>query len=129
MRLTVHQGFETDNYKDTVRIHTSQRGGIRSGHLARVTVKDGASTVVAVRGLDDGEEDYIRLDLETRRRLKVKPGDVRDFELRETSPWEALQWAAKASDPTARIATWIGIWLGGIGILLSLAQLYQGWKS
>ena len=94
-----------------------------------MTVKDGASTVVAVRGLDDGEEDYIRLDLETRRRLKVKPGDVRDFELRETWPWEALQWASKASDPTARIATWIGIWLGGIGILLSLAQLYQGWKS
>jgi hypothetical protein len=37
--------------------------------LAKVCVKGGDDTIVAVRGLYDVEKDDIRLDLETRRRL------------------------------------------------------------
>jgi hypothetical protein len=128
MRLTVKEGFGHDTYKDTLRIHSSHRSGIRSGHLAKIWVTGGKSAIVAVRGLDDDEQDVIRLDLETRRRLAVKVNETHDFGLRETRFWEAVVWAAKASDPAARVAAWIGIWLGSIGILLSLAQLYQGWK-
>lgn len=128
MKLRVREGYDHDTYKDTVRIHSSHRAGIRSGHLARLSVVGGASAVVAVRGLADTQKDNLRLDLETRRRLEVELDEEYDFELRETWFWEAIVWAAKASDPTARIATWIGIWLGGIGIFLSFIQIYQGLK-
>lgn len=128
MRLTVKEGFRHDAYKDTLRIHSSHRLGIRSGHLAKVWVSEGNSAIVAVRGLEDEEHNVIRLDLETRRRLGVKVNETYNFGLRETWFWEAIIWAAKASDPAARVAAWIGIWLGSIGILLSLAQLYQGWR-
>ena len=128
MRLTVKEGFGYDTYKDTIRIHSEHRLGVRSGHLAKVWVANGKSAVVAVRGLSDSERDVIRLDLETRRRLDLKNGQQPEFRLRESYPWEALIWAAKASDPTARVATWIAIRGFVVSVVLSAAQLYQGWK-
>jgi hypothetical protein len=129
MRLEVHQGFDFDNYKDVVRIHSDHRKGIRSGRIAKVWVTDGGSTIAAVRGLDDGEENWVRVDLETRRRLDVKLDNAYEFNIRKAWFWEKLLWAARASDPTARVATWIGISLGGIGVVFSVIQIWQGWKS
>lgn len=125
MQLTVHQAYDFDNYKDIIRIHKSRRGQIHSGHLVRVSVRDGKSTIAAVRGLDPGEEDWIRLDLAMRRRLGVELGGPYDFTVRRANPWEALQWATKATDPAARIATWIAIWSGIIGTLLGVLGLFK----
>ena len=83
MRLEVHQGFDFDNYKDVVRIHSDHRKGIRSGRIAKVWVTDGGSTIAAVRGLDDGEENWVRMDLETRRRLDVKLDNAYEFNIRK----------------------------------------------
>jgi len=69
------------------------------------------------------------MDLDTRRRLKVELYDEHDFTLRKAWWWEKLYWAATASDPTARVATWIGIWLGSLGIVLSIIQICQSWGT
>ena len=71
MKLTVAPAFDFDNYKDTIRIHSRYRNGLRSGRLAKVSVVGGLSTLVVVRGLGDDEIESIRMDLETRRRLQV----------------------------------------------------------
>jgi hypothetical protein len=78
---------------------------------------------VAVRGLADEEADVIRLDLETRRRLQVSIDEAYDFELAGARFWHALQWAARSSDPAARVATWIAIWSLSIGALISVAGI------
>lgn len=127
MRLTVAEAFQQDVYKDTARIHRMHRRGLASGRLARVSVEDGEDTIVAVRGLDNADRDRILLDLETRRRLAVKLGQSYEFRIDRKWPWQKLSWALNASDPAARIATWIavlsfvlGTFLGLVGIWISL---------
>lgn len=129
MRLTVHQGYDFDNYKDVIRVHNVHRAGVKSGRLVRVRTDKGGSTVAAVRGLNDEEKSWTRMDLETRRRLKVELGEEHHFTIRKAWWWEKLCWAASSSDPTARVATWIGIWLGGFGIVLSIIQIWQALKN
>lgn len=123
MKLTVRPSFVEDNYKDTVRVHRKYRRGLKSGRLARIGVHSGESSIVAVRGLDDDEVEDIRVDLETRRRLKVALNTEYEFELSRIWFWEGVIWACRASDPALRIASWIAVLsaiLGLIGIALGI---------
>ncbi len=125
MRLMVQPAEQADYYKDMARVHSMYRGGLTSGTLARITVENGGTTIVAVRGLDSGEEELFRADLETRRRLKIKPGVQYEFTIRAATYKECLQWAIRASDPAARVATWIALWSFGIGIVLGVIGLLK----
>jgi hypothetical protein len=49
-----------------------------------------------------------------------------EFDFKSSSLTDKLKWAANAADPTARIATWIALISGSIGILLGLAGLIVG---
>jgi hypothetical protein len=123
MILTVKPAYEGDNYKDTIRIHSSYRNGLKSGRLGRVSVVGGESTIVAVRGLDDTDREIIRIDLETRRRLQVSLNQPYNFTLKTIWPWQAVRWACRSSDPALRVATWIAVLsfvLGLVGIGISM---------
>jgi hypothetical protein len=123
MKLTVKPAFDFDNYKDTIRIHSTYRNGLRSGRLAKVSVVGGLNTIVVVRGLSDEDSELIRMDLETRRRLQVSLEKEYDFTLRRIWPWQALKWACRSSDPALRVATWIAVlsfMLGLLSIVLSI---------
>jgi hypothetical protein len=123
MLLTVKPAYDGDNYKDTIRIHSSYRNGLKSGRLGRVSVVGGENTIVAVRGLDNQDREIIRIDLETRRRLQVSLDKPYDFTLKRIWPWQAVWWACRSSDPALRVATWIAVLsfvLGLIGIGISI---------
>ncbi len=123
MLLTVKPAYDGDNYKDTIRIHSSYRNGLKSGRLGRVSVVGGENTIVAVRGLDNQDREIIRVDLETRRRLQVSLDKPYDFTLKRIWPWQAVLWACRSSDPALRVATWIAVLsfvLGLVGIGISI---------
>jgi hypothetical protein len=123
MILTVKPAYDGDNYKDTIRIHSSYRHGLKSGRLGRVSVVGGENTIVAVRGLDNQDREIIRIDLETRRRLQVSLDKPYDFTLKRIWPWQAVLWACRSSDPALRVATWIAVLsfvLGLVGIGISI---------
>lgn len=128
MRLTVHEGQASDNYKDIVRVHKANRNGVDSGFIAKVSVTDGKSIYVVVRGLGKGQEREVWMDLQTRKRLGVELGKEYDFNVRAATWWEKVIWAAKASDPSMRIGTCIGLVGILLGILLSAVQIWQGLK-
>jgi len=125
MKLTVKEAYGYDTHKDTIRVHRTQRNLIRSGELVRVSV-GGRSAFVAIRGLSDDQRGNILLDLETRRRLQVELEEVHDFYFSKIGFINKIRWAAGASDPAARIATGIAVWLGLLGVLLGTLSVILG---
>jgi hypothetical protein len=117
MKLTVKPAYDFDNYKDTIRIHSAYRNGLKSGRMAKVSVVGGLNTIVAVRGLDDADRESIRMDLETRRRLQVSLQKEYDFTIKRIWPWQAVMWACRSSDPALRVATWIAVLSFALGVL------------
>jgi hypothetical protein len=117
MKLTVKPAYDFDNYKDTIRIHSAYRSGLKSGRMAKVSVVGGLNTIVAVRGLDDADRESIRMDLETRRRLQVSLQKEYDFTIKRIWPWQAVMWACRSSDPALRVATWIAVLSFALGVL------------
>ena len=95
-KLTVHDAKQNDVYRDIVRVHHSQRNGIREGKICRVSAVGGRAVLLAVRGLPDTEKGYIRLDEICKDRLALNFGDVRDFTFRKAYSWEAVCWACNA---------------------------------
>jgi hypothetical protein len=125
MQLTVKESYWHDMYKDTIRVHHSERSHLKSGDLIKVSV-GGRSTLVAIRGLDDSEKGNILLDLETRRRLQVNVDERHDFSFSKIGLFGKISWAYNATDPMARIATGIAVWLGLLGVLLGLVSVVLG---
>jgi len=122
--LTVHQLRYVDVYTDAIRVHKDERCGVQEGRICKVSVGV-VSHFFAMRGLPDSELGMVRLDEIGRDRLGLDRGQTTSFVFREAYFWEALCWAAKASQPSARIATWIAIWSGIFGLIgLGLA----GWS-
>jgi len=115
-KLTVHQLRYVDVYTNAIRVHEDERNGVRESKICKVSV-NGVSDFFAMRGLPDKERGSVRLDEIGRDRLKVKRGERLSFTFREACAFEALCWAAKTSQPGARIATWIAIWSGVFGIV------------
>src|SRR5262249_35969561 len=71
----------------------------------------------SLRGLDNKDLGKIRFDFVARQALKVDIGTTHDFTIEEANPWQKLKWALHATDPVARIATWIALWSGILGVL------------
>ncbi|GEM_PF-4431242 len=124
--FTVHEAKQTDVYKDIIRVHESVRDGVREGRICRVCVNGKKSALFSIRGLPDCEKNFIRIDDIGRDRLKLSEKDQAAFTFAEVSWTEAVRWAAKAADPGARIATWIAIWSGGLGVVLGIVGVILG---
>ena len=125
-QLCLHQARTEDVYKDTARIHEGKRSGVKSGRIVRLYVKGAKSVLVAVRGLDCGEESWIRLDEVTRERLGIadrKLYSVIEVRIRKGHWWESVSWALTASDPAARVSILIATFLGAISIVVSILGL------
>jgi hypothetical protein len=117
-KLKVGDAFHDDIYKDIVRIHWQERGKRnRIGAIVGISVDGDTPRFFSLRGLADEYKGQIRFDHVTRDELRLKIGDVHDFTIKETNPWQKLLWAVRATDPAARIAAWIAVWSVLIGIL------------
>jgi hypothetical protein len=122
-KLTVEDAIKGDVYKDIVRFHWRERAKRnRIGEIVSISVDGRPRRFFSLRGLPDEDEGKIRFDHVTRTELRLKVGEKHDFAIEETSPWQKLIWAIHATDPLARIATWIAVWsviLGVLGLLLA----------
>lgn len=128
--LRVRDLGERDQYKDMVRVHWSQRGGVGYGSITRVTANAGKPHILAMRGCVDDNKGTIGLDHLTRDYMKLINGQIYEFTFEPASLWEKLSWARQSADPAARVATWIAIISGGIGaigILLSIVSIVHTW--
>jgi hypothetical protein len=116
--LKITEATNDDVYKDIVRIHWRERGkGNHIGAIVCISVDGGRSRFLSLRGLPEERKGEISMDHVTRADLHLQLGETRVFSIRETNPWEKLRWAVSATDPAARIAAWIAVWSGGIGIV------------
>lgn len=123
--LTIHKARYVDVYTDAVRVHRDERDGIPEGRICRVTVVNGKSGLFAMRGLQDSERGWIRIDDVGRERLGLQFEEKKRFTFRKANWFEAVRWAMKASQPGARIATWLAFWsvLIGVAALFPLADM------
>jgi hypothetical protein len=114
----VHDAVKGDVYKDIVRIHWRERGELnRIGAIVSISVDDGPRHFFSLRGLPDEDKGIIRFDHVTRTELRLKIGEQHNFAIEETNAWQKLLWAIHATDPVARIATWIAVWSAILGVL------------
>jgi hypothetical protein len=131
--LRVTEAVKEDVYKDIARIHWDERG--RDNHVGAIVsikVDGGRKKYFSLRGLGNDRFGEIALDHVARTELKLELNDRHEFTIEETSAWEKLKWAVKANDPTARIAVWIAVWSGIVGIaglVLALIGLYPAIKE
>ena len=124
MKLTVHSASTDDFLQDVVRVHSSNRQGIRSGQLCRVS-KNGKHIYGIAR--HTGDRTRISLDSAQRRALDVRAGEEADFQFRQLTWFEEINWVWHATDPITRTAARLGIlsfWLGIIGLVLGALSLY-----
>jgi hypothetical protein len=116
--LIVEDAKSGDVYKDIVRIHWRERGKRnRIGAIVSISVDGGPRHFFSLRGLPDEDAGKIRFDHVARTELRIKTGEQHDFAIQETNPWQKLMWAVRATDPVARIATWIAVWSAILGVL------------
>lgn len=127
LQLSLHQAKAIDVYKDAVRIHESNRNGIKAGTICRLYIKDGGSVPVVVRGLKDNEQLCVRLDEVTRAKLgieKVKIGSLIVLRIRDGNLWDKIYWVLSASDPASRVSIWIAF----LSLILGLVALgFEVW--
>jgi len=117
-RLIVEESVKGDVYKDIVRIHWRERGKRNKiGAIVAISVDGGPRRFFSLRGLPEEDAGKIRFDHVTRDELHLKTGEQHDFAIRETSAWEKVRWAVSATDPAARIAAWVAVWSGVVGIV------------
>jgi hypothetical protein len=117
--LIVADSIPGDVYKDIARIHWTERGFKRNriGSIVSIRVDGGPRHFFSLRGLDDADIGKIRFDFVALKSLKLDKGSTHDFTIEEANPWQKLKWALNATDPVARIATWIALWSGVLGII------------
>ena len=117
-RLRVTEAVKDDVYKDIARLHWKERGkNNRIGAIVAVRVDGGRRHYFSLRGLGDDRQGQILFDHVARTELKLELNSEHDFAIDEASVWERLLWAIRATDPAARIAAWIAVWSGIVGVL------------
>jgi hypothetical protein len=132
VRLTVTEAPHDATYNDIVWVHWHHRGkpSAKVGTLVNVAfMRDGkrVSRVLSFRGVNDDRENEIRIDHVNRNEMGLKIDDTYEFTLSTTNWWQKLKWACSATDPGIRIASWIAVWfgvLGLIGVVLAAIGLY-----
>ena len=124
--LRVKNLRSADVHKDVVRINWKDRGPVQQGQIVEVRV-NGERRPLVVRGTADKETGEIQMDFLIADALKVDFDQSYPFEFHRVGPWGKVKWACQHSDPGIRIAVWLGIWLGGVGIVFSLLQILQPW--
>ena len=97
------------------------------GAIVAISVDRGPRHFFSLRGLPDEDAGKIRFDHVARSELRLKIGEEHDFAIEETNPWEKLSWAVHATDPVARIATWIAVWSGIVAILGFVIAIIGVW--
>jgi len=116
--LLVYKLSGDQMYKDTVHVHSEERGGMKNGDIVRVTVTkdDGSrhSGFFAIRGRPG--KGRIGIDFLGCSRLKIKAGGTYKFAFEGTRCWTKIGWAREAADPSARIAMWIAYWSALLGL-------------
>jgi hypothetical protein len=123
-QLLVKAGLREDAYKDTIRVHRDVLGKVKVGGIAKVRVDGSTAHILAIRGLSDRRRGEILIDAITRDQLGVEKGTIRRFSFDRSNPLEKLTWACQATDPGARIAAWIAVWSGILGILGIFIGIY-----
>ncbi len=130
--LIVDDSLQGDVYKDIARIHWKERGAKRNriGSIVAIRVDNGPRHFFSLRGLDNKDLGKIRFDFVARQALKLEIGTTHDFTIQEANPLQKLKWALHATDPVARIATWIALWsliLGLAGLALAAWPIIEKW--
>ena len=100
MKLKVRSVRSEDFLQDLIRVHSSNRKGLRAGQLCKVTAHG-----------------------------KHIIGEETEFQFNEVTWLEELNWVWRASDPVSRTAGRLGIvslWLGAIGLLLGVWSIVSG---
>ena len=126
IRLKVRELVGSDQYKDMVRVHWRERNKMANGKITRVLVDGRGPYFLAMRGTNDDQLGTIGLDHLNRDYMELRNGQEASFTFERANWWQALKWAANSADPAGRIATWIAIWSGLIGIaglILSILPL------
>jgi hypothetical protein len=123
MKLKVHSVKSEDFLQDLVRVHGSNRKGIRAGQLCKVTA-NGKNIIAIAR--DTSNRTAIFLDSTRRDALDVKTGEEADFHFDQATWLEEFVWVWQASDPIDRTAGRLGILslcLGLLGMFLGVLSL------
>jgi hypothetical protein len=129
IELEVADALDGDAYKDIARIHWTERGAKRNriGSIVAIRVDGGPRHFFSLRGLGDKDLGKIRFDFVARQTLKLDKGAKYDFAIEEANLWQKLKWALHATDPVARIATWIALWSGIFAILGLILGVIGAW--
>jgi hypothetical protein len=122
VKLRVQDAVRDDDYKDIARVHWHHRGqpSTKVGTLVKVSYFRGderITRIFSIRGLGDKDEANIRIDHVNRNEMRLKLDETHEFTIETTHWWEKLRWACTATDPGARIAAWIAVWSGILGII------------
>lgn len=116
-------------YKGLARVWVTDRGAhIKLGSIVRVRANDGPWHLFAIFGTVEENKGSIALDHYSRDVMKVRLSQTYEFTIENAGWTDKLVWAARSPDPAARIAAWIGILSGIIGVLglvLAVVGLYS----
>lgn len=128
MKLKVHSVRSEDFLRELVRVHNSNRQGIRAGELCKVTA-NGKHIIAIAR--HTGNRTAIFLDSTKRKALNIKTGEEADFHFDRATWFQEFIWVWRASDPIDRTAGRLGILslsLGILGIFLGVLSLFLALK-
>ena len=78
------------------------------------------SRVLSIRGVKQESESEILIDHVNRTEMRLNIGETHEFTLRTTHWWEKVVWACTATDPGIRIASWMAVGFGVLGIIGTL---------
>jgi hypothetical protein len=116
-RLKVRELQGNDMYKDMARVWWEDRSGVKNGVIARISADGRKPHLLAMRGTVKDNKGTIAVDHLISEYMQLQPGKEYDFTFEPASWWEKIKWAANSAEPGARIATWIAIVSGIIGII------------
>lgn len=124
-KLTIKHGLQMEAGRDIIRVSAKDRGDIKRHDVVEVTHHDtGKKFFAALLGSE--KEGVIKLDLDTRLKLGVKPNDVGDFSFRKAGWVDSVKWYVCATSPLTRIPALLAAWsvaLGGAGLILAIVGI------
>ena len=125
--LKIVELSSADVFEDMVRVHQSHRPDIPAGRILWMK-HDRYRRLLAARGSHNNVRGQAAIDLKTRRELHIpKYGEVAEITFERASWAWAIVWACSASNPIARIASWLGlvsVALGLLGVALGVLSLW-----
>lgn len=124
-KLTIKHGLQMEAGRDIVRVSAKNRGDIKRHDLVEVThAESGKKFLAVLLGLD--EEGVIKLDLDTRLKLGVRPNQIGTFSFRKAGFLDSVKWYVCATSPLTRIPALLAAWsvaLGGAGLILAIVGI------